>query len=162
MLKGHGDDIYGCKQEIVSNFSSNMLYGGQNFSALQNHLCACIHSIHSYPEPDAHSLVESLAEKNGIQPSGILVTNGAVDAIYLIAQAFGGKKSSIITPTFSEYEDACRINRHQLSFASSLSQAGKDSELIWLCNPNNPDGNAYHKHYLDKFISGHPDICFYR
>ena len=159
MINGHGDDIHNQGKEIVSNFSSN-IYGRQDFSALHHHLCSCIRSIHSYPEPDAHSLVTLLAERNNIQPANILVTNGAIDAIYLIAQAFRAKKSSIIIPTFSEYEDACRINEHQLSFVSSLSQVDKDTELIWLCNPNNPDGNVYHKQYLDKFISEHPDSCF--
>ncbi|MDR1755486.1 MAG: pyridoxal phosphate-dependent class II aminotransferase [Culturomica sp.] len=159
MINGHGDDIYGCKRKIISNFSSN-IYGRQDFSALHDHLCSCIHSIHAYPEPDAASLVELLAKKNDIQTANILVTNGAVEAIYLIAQAFRAKKSSIIIPAFSEYEDACRIHEHQLSFASSLSQTDKEAELIWLCNPNNPDGNVYHKSYLDTFISEHPDIFF--
>jgi threonine-phosphate decarboxylase len=101
-----------------------------------------------------------LAEKNDVQRFNILVTNGAVDAIYLIAQAFRGKKSSIITPTFSEYEDACRINEHRLSFVSSLSQVDKDAELIWLCTPNNPNGSVYRKQYLNKFITEHPDTYF--
>lgn len=159
MINGHGDDIYKCERKIGCNFSSN-IYSRQDFSALQNHLCSCIQAIHSYPEPDACSLVELLAEKNNIQPSNVLVTNGAVEAIYLIAQVFREKRSAIIIPTFSEYEDACRINKHELSFSASLSPINKDTELIWLNNPNNPNGNVYHKQYLDKFISGHPDICF--
>lgn len=159
MITGHGDDLYNCNREIVSNFSSNM-YSRQDLSDLQNHLCSCIGTIHSYPEPDASSLVELLAEKNKAQPADFLVTNGAVEAIYLIAQAFRGKRSTVITPTFSEYEDACRINGHHLSFVASLSQIEKDTGLVWLCNPNNPDGSACHKHYLDKFVTEHPDICF--
>ena len=144
MINGHGDDIYRHERKIVSNFSSN-IYGRQDLSALQNHLCSCIQTIHSYPEPDAYSLVELLAGKNDIQLSNILVTNGAVEAIYLIAQTFRGKKSCVITPTFSEYEDACYINEHTLSFAASLSQINKDAELVWLCNPNNPTGSVCHK-----------------
>lgn len=160
MINGHGDDIYHHSREITGNFSSN-IYSRQDFTGLHRHLCACVPAaIHSYPEPDAHSLVELLAEKNGIQPSGVLVTNGAVEAIYLIAQTFRGKKSCIITPTFSEYEDACRINGHRLSFAPSLYEIDKDTELVWLCNPNNPDGYAYHKQLLDSFIAGRPDISF--
>jgi threonine-phosphate decarboxylase len=159
MINGHGDDIHNHGKKIVSNFSSNV-YGRQDFSALHNYLCSCICSIHSYPEPDALSLVELLADKNDIQPSNILATNGAAEAIYLIAQAFRAKSSSIIIPTFSEYEDACRVNEHRLSFASSLYEVDKDTELIWLCNPNNPDGSVYSKQCLDKFITEHPDICF--
>lgn len=159
MINGHGDDTYRQERKITSNFSSN-IYGRQDLSALRDHLCSRIQMIHSYPEPDAYSLVELLAKKSDIKPSDIIVTNGAVEAIYLIAQTFRGKKSCIITPTFSEYEDACRINEHTLSFAASLSQTDKNAELVWLCNPNNPSGSVYHKPYLDKFISMHPDICF--
>lgn len=159
MINGHGDDIYEYEREIASNFSSN-IYSRQDLSALQNHLCSCIQTIHSYPEPDAHSLTELLAEKNNIQPSETLVTNGAVEGIYLIAQAFREKRSTIITPTFSEYEDACQINEHKLSFSASLSQLEKDVDLIWLCNPNNPTGNVYHKEYLDKLITANPDVYF--
>lgn len=159
MIDGHGDDIYKYGQRVIRNFSSN-IYHRHDLSALKDHLCACMHSIKSYPEPDAISLVELLAEKNNAAPSGILVTNGAVEAIYLIAQAFRGKRSGIITPTFSEYEDACRVNDHSVSFARSLSQIDENSELIWLCNPNNPTGSAYNKQHLDEFITGHPDVCF--
>jgi threonine-phosphate decarboxylase len=160
MINGHGDDIYNhYGKEIVSNFSSN-IYSRQDLSALQEHLRSHLNVISSYPEPDARSLALLLGEKQNIEAGNICVTNGATEAIYLIAQAFIGKTTTIITPTFSEYEDACRINEHQLSFASSLSQVDNDSELVWLCNPNNPSGSVYHKQYLDKFISAHPGFCF--
>ncbi|NDW17811.1 pyridoxal phosphate-dependent class II aminotransferase [Dysgonomonas sp. 216] len=159
MLNGHGDDIYGLEAEIVSNFSSNV-YAQFDLSGLQQHLCTHIKNIRSYPEPEADSLAKLLAKHHNISANNICVTNGATEAIYLIAQVFKGKKSTIITPTFSEYEDACQINGHKLSFVASLSQVNKDTELIWLCNPNNPSGSVYHKQYLDKYITKHPDIYF--
>lgn len=159
MITGHGDDIYNYSREIISNFSSN-IYNRQDLSGLHEYLYSHISSIHSYPEPDAYSLVKLLSEKNDTQMSNVLITNGAVEAIYLIAQVFREKRSTIITPTFSEYEDACRINEHKMSFVASLSQADKDTELIWLCNPNNPTGSVYHKQYLDKYITEHPNTYF--
>lgn len=159
MLNGHGDDIYSYNREIVSNFSSN-IYGRQDLSDLKSHLCSCLGLIQSYPEPDAHSLAVLLNEKHNIDIDNICVTNGATEAIYLIAQAFRGSKSGIVTPTFSEYEDACAINEHKISFSASLDEISRNNELIWMCNPNNPTGSVYHKEYLDKFISEHPDICF--
>ena len=159
MLNGHGDDIYSYSREIVSNFSSN-IYGRQDLTELKSHLCSCLDLIQSYPEPDAHSLAVLLGKKHTIDIDTICVTNGATEAIYLIAQAFRGSKSGIITPTFSEYEDACVINEHKLSFSASLDKMGKNNELIWMCNPNNPTGSVYRKEHLDKFIMEHPDICF--
>lgn len=160
MLKGHGDDIYEYKQPIVSNFSSN-IYSKQNFLGLQNYLRERINLIHSYPEPNAESLATLLSCKYNIGTDNICVTNGATEAIYLIAQMFSGEESLVIIPTFSEYEDACRINNHKITYASSLHQINSKSRLIvWLCNPNNPDGRVYDKDFLNKFIEDHPDIYF--
>lgn len=159
MIKGHGDDIYSHKREITINFSSNV-YSRQDMSELDEYLKSKIDRIHSYPEPDASTLTSLLALKYGIEEDNIVVTNGATEAIYLIAHAFRCQKSIIITPTFSEYEDACLINEHKIDYATSLEQIEPDTNLVWLCNPNNPDGQAYHKTYLYQFIAKHPNILF--
>lgn len=160
MLRGHGDDIYEYEGRIASNFSSN-IYNRQDLSGLQKHLCERISQIHSYPEPDAHSLALLLSHKLAIDTDNICVTNGATEAIYLIAQLFSGEQSVIITPTFSEYEDACLINKHEISYAASLHQINLEAGLVvWMCNPNNPDGSVYHKEYLNKFIAAHPEVYF--
>ncbi|MDR1882175.1 MAG: pyridoxal phosphate-dependent class II aminotransferase [Prevotella sp.] len=155
MILGHGDDIYTHARKIESNFSSN-IYSRQDMSALQNHLCAHIDAIHSYPEPDAFSLANLLAEKYGVDPDNICVTNGATEAIYLIAQAFSGVKSAIIYPAFSEYGDAAAIYNHTIHWAGSLDEVPLNTELVWLCNPNNPTGTVTDKHVLKKYIESHP------
>lgn len=159
MLKGHGDDIHNYKREIVSNFSSN-IYGKQDLSALQQHLCSNIGLIHSYPEPDASSLTRLLAEKHCIGNENICVTNGATEAIYLIAQTFTNRNSSIVVPTFSEYEDACTIHNHTLSFIQHPDEIDNEAELVWICNPNNPDGTAYDLDYLTGIVKKHSDTIF--
>lgn len=160
MLKGHGDDIYEYEGRVISNFSSN-IYNRQDLSGLQNHLCERISQIHSYPEPDAHSLALLLSHKLAIGIDNIRVTNGATEAIYLIAHLFSGGQSLIITPTFSEYEDACRINKHEITYAASLHRINpKAGLMVWMCNPNNPDGSVYHKDYLNKFMAAHPNVYF--
>ena len=161
MIQGHGDDMYSYNEEIKINFSSNV-YNKQDMSDLEEYLREKIHLIHSYPDPDASSLGGLLALKNKIDITNISVTNGATEAIYLIAQAFRKKNSIIITPTFSEYADACKINEHQIIYTASLLDIEKytDTDLVWLCNPNNPNGMAYLKEYLYKFIKEHPRVLF--
>lgn len=139
MINGHGDDIYTQGKKIVSNFSSN-IYNHLDMSALYKHLCDNMNVIHSYPEPDASSFVKIVAESNNISSSNIIATNGATEAIYLIAQAFKGKRSAILYPTFSEYADACAINDHSVEWINSLDNIPENPDLIWLCNPNNPTG----------------------
>ncbi|MFV0417258.1 MAG: threonine-phosphate decarboxylase [Dysgonomonas sp.] len=159
MIEGHGDDIYSYNKEIISNFSSNV-YGRQDMSALDEHLQRNIHSIHSYPEPDAKSFASLIADKNNISINNVCITNGATEAIYLIAQSFANNKTAVIIPTFSEYEDACRIHNHKLSFYEKLDDVTADTQLVWLCNPNNPNGYVYDKDALKDIIKLHPNTYF--
>lgn len=159
MINGHGDDIYRHKGQIVSNFSSN-IYAKQDMTALQEYLCSQLLKIHSYPEPDAFSLNVLLAAKHCVSSENIALTNGATEAIYLLAQAWQGAKTAIVTPTFSEYEDACAINSHQLSFYHNIEKIEPDIQMLWLCNPNNPDGKIYEVKYLQSIVESHPNILF--
>ncbi|MBF0578169.1 aminotransferase class I/II-fold pyridoxal phosphate-dependent enzyme [Dysgonomonas sp. GY617] len=159
MITGHGDDAYQFEHKIVSNFSSNV-YNKFDLKDLKKFLWANISSIHSYPEPDALTLRKLISRKLSISPEEIGVTNGATEAIYLIAQAFRGSKTAVVIPTFREYEDACEIHEHSLYFIESLEDIEPDTQLIWLCNPNNPTGKIYDKEYLEKVISNNPNTCF--
>ena len=132
MIEGHGDDLYRY-DNITMNFSSN-IYNGTDLSALDAYLCTRMAAIRSYPEPSAASLEHMIAHHNGISPDEVLVTSGAVDAIYLIAQAYRHEGTCrILKPTFREYEDACRVFGYRES---------EDGALCWLCNPNNPTGDV--------------------
>lgn len=132
MIDGHGDDLHKYRG-ISINFSSN-IYAHADLSGLKKHLADVMDIISSYPEPSAASLEEMIACEYGIQPSQVMVTAGATDAIYLIAQTFRHLRSyTIERPTFSEYDDACRV------FGWHEERCG---ELRWLCNPNNPTGQV--------------------
>ena len=132
MIEGHGDDLYRY-DNIKMNFSSN-IYAGTDLSALENYLCSRMAVVRSYPEPSAASLERMIARECGISPDEVLVTSGAVDAIYLIAQVYRNEGTCrIMQPTFREYEDACRVFGYQ---------EREDSTLCWLCNPNNPTGDV--------------------
>ena len=132
MIEGHGDDLYRY-DNIKMNFSSN-IYNGTDLSELDAYLCTRMAAIRSYPEPSAASLERMIANDCGISPDEVMVTSGAVDAIYLIAQAYRHKGTChILQPTFREYEDACRVFGYQ---------EREDGALCWLCNPNNPTGDV--------------------
>lgn len=132
MFDGHGDDIYHYRG-IRMNFSSNV-YAHADLSGLEEHLCRHLDIIRSYPEPSARSLEKMIAHEYGVDADEVLVTNGATDAIYLIAQAFRDRKTYHVEhPTFSEYEEACRLYGYEEL---------PDGALCWLCNPNNPTGRV--------------------
>lgn len=159
MIYGHGDDLYSHGQTIKYNFSSNV-DRHQDYSGLRNFLTSQIECIHSYPEPSAQSLVTTLSGILHIEEETLLATNGATEAIYLIAQCFAGSKTGIIIPTFSEYEDACSLNKHQLSFYNRIEDIPSGLDLVWLCNPNNPTGSITDKSVLEKCLSTHSNTLF--
>lgn len=113
MIEGHGDDLYRYQRSFVSNFSSN-IKGPANLFNLKRFIADHLDCISSYPEPEAESLRRDLAEHYRIKETEICVTNGATEAIYLIAQTFANSFSVVLAPTFSEYADACRIHHHQV------------------------------------------------
>lgn len=159
MIKGHGDDIYSYPG-IKHNFSSNIVCR-TDLDALYERLSQVMPKICSYPEPDAESLTSFWAYHLDILADNLCVTNGATEAIYLIAQVFRESKSVIFQPTFSEYADACRLNRHKITLAYS-EQAVKPQAggLCWLCNPNNPTGKVWNYDRLTGLIESNPDCIF--
>ena len=152
MLQGHGDDKHNYP-EIQSNFSSN-IYSHADLTELKAHLCRKMELIDSYPEPEPLTLETAIARKYGLSADNVLVTNGATDAIYLIAQTAAKNKFTHFNvgtmPTFSEYEDACRMfGLKQSDSCDKTDETGLTA--LWLCNPNNPTGDVYSKDELKGF-----------
>ena len=94
MIDGHGDDIYRHAVAIKSNFSSNV-YAGIDHEALFRRLAESLPRLCSYPEPEPFTLEAALAAFYGMDGGGVCFTNGATEAIYLVAQAFRGRRSAV-------------------------------------------------------------------
>lgn len=159
MIEGHGDDLYKYGKKIVSNFSSNV-YNRIDHSGLYQRLNERLSTICSYPEPMPYSLESEIARRYSLTPRQVCVTNGATEAIYLIAQVFQGRISAVLGLTFSEYADACRVHRHKVKPFYSLDALPEDAELVWICNPNNPTGEVRNKEDLKALVDSHPDKLF--
>lgn len=163
MLFGHGDDFYNSQNEVKINFSSNVWHGA-NLEKLQEHLNSQFDKLTRYPEPDAASVKRLLARRYEIKEENIVVTNGSITAFYLLAQAWKNAKSIIAVPSFSEYEDACRLHGHEISFFSTgedLSEVSfEGQDFCWLCNPNNPDGKLIHRIELLRMIAANRQTTF--
>lgn len=163
MLFGHGDDFYNFQNEVKINFSSNVWHGA-NLDKLREHLYSQFDKLTRYPEPDAATLKRLLARRYEIAENQVVVTNGSITAFYLLAQAWKGAKSTIAVPSFSEYEDACRLHQHEIRFFSTsddlseLSLEGQD--FCWICNPNNPDGKLIHRTELLALIAANRQTIF--
>ena len=120
MINGHGDDVFNYP-DIRINFSSNV-YNHFNHEPLFAHLARCLHSVKNYPEPSPVRVEQTVAAMLGISSRHVMVTSGATEAIYLVAQAFRGSRTAILSPTFAEYADACRVHGHRLCHVNGLDE----------------------------------------
>lgn len=143
MIEGHGDDLYRYSGKVRYNFSTNIV-SDMDHRDLVGYLSKAMDKIGSYPEPAPFSLEKMIAEKIGVRPENVVVTNGATDAMYRIAHIHSGKRSSIRIPTFREYQDACMSYGHEMFFFKDLDNV-PECDCVWLCNPNNPTGEVIDK-----------------
>lgn len=158
----HGNDAYRFHHEIHADFSTNTWYQGPH-PELLDYLKEEMHCVANYPELQSESLTAALADYHHVATDQVLVCNGTAEAIYYIAQVFANSYSRIITPTFSEYEHACQIYQHQISFCGAGFLAEKmntPAGLFWLCNPNNPTGEVFSKELLRDIIRHNPQTTF--
>lgn len=161
MINGHGDDLYAYEGGITYNFSSNVYYKGCP-PLLLNLLQENSSIIQNYPSPAASELNGLAAKKHGLAENQFLFTNGATEAFYLIAHYFKWKKASIVAPTFSEYEDACKI--HQIDYkcipVDAIYEKASTSNLLFICNPNNPTGTVFSIEEIENLLQLFPNTFF--
>ncbi len=104
----HGGDIYGIekkRREQLIDFSANI-----NPLGLPRYIKKLIKdnldTILRYPDQKARDLTKSIAEYWDISEENVLVGNGSIELIYLIAAALKPKTALVPAPEFSEYERA--------------------------------------------------------
>jgi len=113
-----------------------------------------------YPDPSYLDARTSIAEREGLRPEQVVLTNGGAEAIFLTAKRVQGGKALVIHPTFGEYEQACahygiHIERLYLNEAEQFAfpyeqvlEAISNVDVIFLCRPNNPTGTAVEENSL--------------
>lgn len=161
MLFGHGDDIQQSTR-VRMNFSSNV-YQALQPVGLKSYLQMRLDCIDHYPPAEPVEEQSILAKYLQVPNDTILLTNGATEAIYLVAAWLQKKfscrcRSIILIPTFSEYEDACRLAGHEVQCVTSLNDVPDDVSALWLCNPNNPTGSCIPVTTLIAWAQRHPNV----
>lgn len=160
MLHGHGDDGYRYSSKIVADFSTNVWYGGEP-AGLKEYIFEKWNDVNRYPEVLAESLQEKIAAHHRLSVGQVLVCSGATESIYLIAHQFAGKRTAIVTPSFSEYEDACLSFDHEissLSWQDALELPRLKADLVFICSPNNPTGLIFND--LQYWLKLNPQCLF--
>jgi cobalamin biosynthesis protein CobC len=60
----------------------------------------------------------------------------------IVAGLVPSGRAAIFSPTYGEFTRAVALAGHNVVDASSLTDA-RDSQLVFICNPNNPDGRVF-------------------
>lgn len=125
-------------------------------------------AIDRYPDNESTELRECLSERLGTSPGEILVGNGSVELIRLVALTYLGEgdRALILGPTFGEYELACRIVGAEPLF--HLGSASADfapdveevvhilrqhhSKVVFICNPNSPTGHYLSREQIERIL----------
>ena len=142
MIKGHGNNPYETKYRICIDFSSNIAFNSKR-ELITEHIIEEIGFIHNYPDPEATELRERIAHHHNTNIHSVLITNGSAEAFYILAHYTAASKTAIFIPSFAEYEDACKLYNHRITYIESeaiLRSKLSDYRTIWVGNPNNPDG----------------------
>jgi threonine-phosphate decarboxylase len=106
------------------------------------------------PDVDAGGIVGAFSRFYSIDPRQVIAGNGTTELIYLIPRALNAKKALAVGPTYSDYRDACSMNRVACDHlicrekddfvpdVQAIRQAAATADLVFLCNPNNPTGDV--------------------
>ncbi len=112
--------------------------------------------LNRYPDPQPAALVSAMADLYDVAADQVLATRGSDEAIDLLVRAFCEPRSGAIMecpPCFSMYRVAAGIQDAQVIQVSldeswepnveALVDAHRPgANLLFLCSPNNPTGNA--------------------
>ncbi len=127
MKRPHG----GAADPLLLDFSQNVNFQGPPMAVL-GVLADAGSVVGRYPSPDAAALREALARKYGVPQECILAGNGSCELIYLVAALFRGREGRVVTPAFTEYEDACE--------AYGIPLGGRAPDVTFVGNPTSPQG----------------------
>ncbi len=162
-LGEHGGNIYKIAQELgiseknLVDFSASINPLGIS-DRVRDVIKQELDGLVNYPDPDTRKLKEAIAMHHGIDSETVICGNGSTELIYLIPRALKPSKVLVSSPSFSEYERACTLNR-ELRITNyelrkedgfriapdGFGEAIRGCDMAFLCNPNNPTGGLLKK-----------------
>ncbi len=120
-----------------------------------------------YPDPVCRALAQRLSARHGVEPTQIVVGNGASEIIHALPRAFPASRVAIAEPTYTEYLRASRLTgasvTHWLPEDEGFRPAPfpvEDAGVVWFCNPNNPTGRLWPRGPVLDWIAAHPKALF--
>lgn len=147
----HGGNIYEAEKlsgRSLIDFSANINPLGLPLG-VKRIISRNLDMILHYPDPGTKELTKRLADYWNISRENVLVGCGSVELIYLITAFYKPRNAFSLIPTFSEYERAVKSVGGSMRFLKLKEKEGFSfkfsdiprTDMLFLCNPNNPSGN---------------------
>ncbi len=161
----HGGDIY--RNNIHFDFSVNINPLGVP-SEVQWVLTEAALHANKYPDLLHEKLIKDTASYYDVLEELVVYGNGASELIMAICHSVAPKKAMLVIPCFSGYERGikgaspdCEIIYHRLLEEDNfelkediIETIEKEKpELLFLTNPNNPNGLLIKRELMDKIVS---------
>ncbi len=164
---GHGGDIFALpekERESILDFSININPLGMSPKGKEAMLAHLDKDAARYPDVLCRDMKAALAQLYGMPEECITCGNGATELMYAFTRVFQPSTVYVPAPAFSEYRQAAEAQ--EIPVSSFLLDAGrgfrplgthflnliKPHSLIYLGNPNNPDGQLLDRDVLDHVI----------
>lgn len=166
----HGGDLdaiertYGIPKGELSDFSGNINPLGFPKRAAQK-LAENISIVSAYPDKKYQALRKSIGSYTGADAQNIVVGNGSTELISTFIKSVNAKKTIIMGPAYSEYENAVKSigsdyeyfelredENFLINVDRLLSTLDGDVGLFIACNPNNPTGTAITVEQMERIL----------
>ncbi|MEY8349623.1 histidinol-phosphate transaminase [Bacillus cereus] len=130
---------------------------------------ASLHTQYAlYPDGAAFELREKVAAHLHVKAEQLLFGSGLDEVIQMISRALLHKGTNVVmaNPTFSQYyhhaviegaevrEVSLKEGVHDLD--AMLTKIDENTQIVWICNPNNPTGTYVEKQKLLSFLEAVP------
>ena len=128
--------------------------------------------LNRYPDPRQRALKEKVAELKGMSPEQLFLGNGSDEAIDLLFRVFcrpGLDNAVSIAPSYGMYSVAAATNDiafrevplrpdFSLDAEAVLAAADANTQLLFLCYPNNPSGNSFPAEEIVSLLKRFPGV----
>lgn len=160
----HGGDIYRYRPKLDFSVNSNPF--GMPASVRQA-LMEAVEQCSAYPELSSGRLRQAIAGRYPVAAEDIVCGNGASELFLALVHAIRPRRTVIPVPSFYGYEKAAQAAEGEIVFYEMKEAAGfgpeegilqvltKDTDLLFMANPNNPTGRLIEKGIYQRIL----EVC---
>lgn len=162
MIQHGGNVLF---QSTCIDFSANINFLGIPDPVMQAARSGLMAAMQN-PQEQNGTLEEHIAQWEGAEPAHVFCSNGASEVVKSLMQTLQPKKALLPAPGFEEYLRPlsmvqCEIEYYytkeedhfRIQLDDFLEHITKETDIVFLCNPNNPTAVLYERSFLEQVLS---------